>query len=495
MEEPKKIQNSVNDSETGEDLGETVRNNSVEDVSKLEKQLSLLKFENKETQAVMNESDEDVFRLQKQLSMLKLENIETLKDKREQGKETFGLLMRAGFRRESDEHAKFQPCEDDLKFLRRLDPALCKALYDGTLVDFCCILYPNDDILDQKVGVHVDVDSRNTEFMNSIFHLHGNRNKDDSKEFDDLMVRAKKLAIEINSISTEIIKVNIDLLDGHGRMLVCLIKAVMDTGLKPDEMLNFRVFEIDENAYQYHRYVFPHSVKNIDKSILDESFSPENKSIIYLNFCSVPSMTDDEAWKIHFACQTSDYWVPHCCKENVLKYIWRVTHPPSCCTVMVSLVIKHVKTEDGVYHRQYKSTLGDYINGLGFLHLLRRVDLFNAEIVSIRDEGDIEWYDNDKRKPKKLRSGSRGAPFVTLLIRPKESNTEEEINKLSGVFEDEWGVADLREDIQKGSRVKIIKGKHKDKGGIVKARTPAMFEIDNGIGHVRNGLCKLVENI
>ena len=50
--------------------------------------------------------------------------------------------------------------------------------------------------LDQKVGVRVDVDSSNQEFMNSVFYLHGNRNKDDSKEFDDLIVRAKKLALK-----------------------------------------------------------------------------------------------------------------------------------------------------------------------------------------------------------------------------------------------------------------------------------------------------------
>ena len=76
------------------------------------------------------------------------------------------------------------------------------------------------------------------------------------------MAKAKKLGEIISAlIKTPKTKVTVDLLDGHGRMLVCLIKAVMDIGLEPDKVLNIRVFEIDENSHKYHQYVFPQLVE------------------------------------------------------------------------------------------------------------------------------------------------------------------------------------------------------------------------------------------
>ena len=80
------------------------------------------------------------------------------------------------------------------------------------------------------------------------------------------MARAKKLSEIIAAlINKKGTKVTVDLLDGHGRMLVCLIKAVMDIGIDPDKVLNIRDYEIDENSHKYHQYVFPQSVKSISK--------------------------------------------------------------------------------------------------------------------------------------------------------------------------------------------------------------------------------------
>ena len=203
--------------------------------------------------------------------------------------------------------------------------------------------------------------------------------------------------------------------------------------------------------------------------------------MVYLNFCSIKSGNDDEAWKDHFENQSVDEWVPHCCKENVLKYIWRITHPPFGCTVMVSLVVKHMKEDDSVsdylYHGLFKSTLGDYITGLGFLCLLRKDDLFDAEIVSVRSEDGIVWDDSDKRKPKRVKSGKLGHPFVTLLVKPKDDNTEEELDKLQKKFR-KWKIADLREDeMQKGAIVKVVKGDYKGLQGIITKRTVAQLTI------------------
>lgn len=210
--------------------------------------------------------DEAIDRLTAQLSSLQLNkkhSLPSLADKRNRAKESFGMLMRAAFGKQTDENKKFQPCKDDLEFLKRVDPALCYMLRQGSLVDFCQILHPVDSVLSQTVGEEKDPLDDQTiksslEKKDSIFHLHKNVGED-FKEFEDLTLRANELARKISDLwnrsCPELVKVH--LLDGHGRMLVCIIKALMDLGLDPDSVLRIKVFEIDEDVHNYHQYVFP----------------------------------------------------------------------------------------------------------------------------------------------------------------------------------------------------------------------------------------------
>ena len=255
----------------------------------------------------------------------------------------------------------------------------------------------------------------------------------------------------------------------------------MDLGLDPDSVLRIKVFEIDEDVHNYHQYVYPTTVEKVKRSIITTSDLDRN-SVIYLNFCSVASGKDEEAWKSHFEGQSSQNWVRHCCKENVLRYIWEIMHPPYCCTTMVSLVITQSKSTKEIEvqtqcHREFKSSLGDYITGLGFLCLMRDIDLFNAEIVSVRPERQVVWKDKEQREPQFLSSGKLGRPFVTLMVAPTKNKNKQERRKLKNQFED-WNIADLREEtMQKGARVKIVGGKYEGKSGEILQRTAAQLTI------------------
>lgn len=151
--------------------------------------------------------DEAIDRLTDQLSSLqqnKKHSLPSLADKRNQAKESFGMLMRAAFGNQTDENKKFQPCKDDLEFLKRVDPALCYMLRQGSLVDFCRILHPVDSVLSQTVGKEKDqLDDQTIESSlekkDSIFHLHKNVGED-FKEFKDLTLRANELARKISDL-------------------------------------------------------------------------------------------------------------------------------------------------------------------------------------------------------------------------------------------------------------------------------------------------------
>ena len=354
----------------------------------------------------------------------------------------------------------------------------------GTLTDFCGTLHPFEPDNENERS--------NFERNDSIFHLHGNKLEDDIKEFEDLTRRATVLAKAILDQKP----VEVRLLDGHGRMLVCLIRALMDLKVDPDELV-LKIFEIDDYVHDYHQYVFPECVSKCKESIIAMRKDLPYDSVVYLNFCSIISGGDSVAWTSHFKTQRIDNWVPHCCKENVLKYIWRIVHPPYLCTVMVSLVIKHMSEGDNTFYDYFKRTLGNYITGLGFLYLLRDKDLFNAEIVSVRPENGILWDDPKQRRiPKKLKSGKWGNPFVTLLVRPIKANGNKELKKLEVQFDD-WNIADLQEDtMQRGSHVRVTQGKHEDKQGVITKRTPAMVKIncDGTNINVRLHLCEPVSN-
>ena len=223
---------------------------------------------------------------------------------------------------------------------------------------------------------------------------------------------------------------------------MCLIKAVMDLGLDPDKVLDLTVFEIDKEVHKYNLYVFPQRIKTRNETIIDiTNVEGDENSVIYLNFCSVPP-GDRASWAAYFKNQSAAaHWVPHCCKETVLKYIWEVTHHPYYCTVMISLAIKDTSTT-GEYTSTLSRKLGDYFTDLGFLRVLRDSNLFDAELVSVRPEDGIVW--DDEMVPKRIKGGKWGCPFVTLLVRPKSDYREAEFAKLDEEFE-KRKVADTKE--------------------------------------------------
>ena len=420
--------------------------------------------------------------------------------RRDRAEKVFGLLMRAAFRT-SDQNSKFQPCIDDLEFLKEVGPALCKTLRIGTLTNFCKTLHPFESENDKEDELNLN---------DSIFHLHGNKLKDDITEFEDQTLRANDLAEAIKTIldqkSLEPVEpVEVRLLDGHGRMLVCLIRALMKLDVDLDKLVKLgrlvlKVFEIDDVVHKYHQYVFPMCVSKCKESIIAMRKDPPdsfNNNVVYLNFCSVKSGSVGGAWTSHFKTQTIDNWVPHCCKENVLKYIWKIAHPPYLCTVMVSLVIKDKCEPNDKYYGHFRTTLGNYITGLGFLYLLLDEDLFNAKIVSVRPKDGIVWEDSEQcRKPKRLKSGIWGNPFVTLLVRSIKEGRKKELKKLQVRF-DEWEIADLQENtMQKEARVRVTRGEHEGKQGKITKRTPCTVDIDcrdgSNISGVLLNLCEPV---
>ena len=238
--------------------------------------------------------------------------------------EVFGLMMRGHFRKNEDD--KFQPCQDEIDFLKSSwkGSLLCAFLrYKSTPEHFYKALYPG--------GGEDDL-----ERTDSIFHLHQESVKKDIEEFEDLTKRAEKI-IEVvltkyeenrnqNNPSNQL---EISLSDGHGRMLVCLLKALYDKRLL-DVIDGIKIYEISPVVHEYHNLVFPHCVQKIPASNI-RGLSPhyeydiQEGSTIYLNFYSIPS-SDNFGWTAHFQGQNIDNWVPGCSKENVLKllgYHWQ----------------------------------------------------------------------------------------------------------------------------------------------------------------------------
>ena len=417
-----------------------------------------------------------------------------ISDLRKRAKHAFGLMMRAHFGR--TDGIKFQPCADDISILE-IDPGLLQMLREGTLVDFLYIMFP---IYPVSLKIEANIFDEAIKGNDSIFSVH-NHNQPNISEFLDLTKRANML-VDIIYQNNRVMgdnSIKIHLLDGHGRMLLCIIKAAMDKGFNPNDILKIKLFEINEDAHRYHKFALPECVEAIGKSIIDyRNYPPSPNSIIYLNFCSIPS-TNSFKWKEYFSNQNIENWVPACCKENVLKYIWKTISPPLSCTVMVSLIIKHQQNsakdnKNGSLYQKFQVNLGHSINGLGFIYLLRDKDIFDTEIVSIRPEDGIIWYDTEKRKPMNVKSGAMGHPFITLLVRPNTrinlaskdllKSFAKSLTKFDVFYLEEYlsdlTIADMCEDVfQVGSLVKITSGKNKGKSGIITERSAAKLKLDD----------------
>ena len=384
-------------------------------------------------------------------------------------KEVFGLIMRGSFGRYHDQ--KFQPCKDELDLLKSLPKAmhLCRDLrYRVSLKDFYQILLPGELSDDEKeiVGNPIDyLKNRNT-----IFHT-AYKIRDDQKEFEDLQKRAEDLAEETKERGIT----EVQLLDGHGRMLVLILRA-LDKAKQDLEVMKFELFEVDDIVHEYHEYVFSNRISCLKQCIISQKPLPVNK-MIYLNFCSVQS-TKAFDWTEHFEDDTGDL---ACVKENVLKFIARVTSEPENCTVMISFILKH-SMDDYVYQAEFNKTMGHYLTGLGFFKALLKV--FGAKIISIRPESEIIWEDQKvKTTPKNLRSGGHGCPFITLLVKPGNYETD-----LDELFDnghprkyckdgETKKIANLKEELKRRKKVEVTSGINQGKQGLIVARTAARARV------------------
>jgi len=373
-----------------------------------------------------------------------------LPELKERAKDAFIKIML--IKSEDNNRDGRMPNKHQLEVLKDIDPALCKTLRDGTVRNFYNILYPDPE----------------EELRGTVFCLKGT--EEDRTIFGDMVKRAKLLAKEILVHKEENgDKVKCYFMDGFGRVFLCLIKALIEEGLDPDDDVEFIVCEIDDHVHDYHKYVFPSKVTKLKQNVMQEYGDyVEAKSVVYLNFCSVPSSHDAKAWKMSLR--------PRCVKENVLKLISSLTRPPKSCSVMVSLVILDGKTkgEEKLFPPvKNNAPEGDkYITGLGFLKVIRDREFFNSEDddIILRPEETIKWNDEARRLPSEDGlCGKQVHVFASVMVHPKQPT-----KNLIDWFKDMHilDVIDNNDEISKGDMVEIVSKKDYGKHGLVISRTP-----------------------
>lgn len=104
----------------------------------------------------------------------------------------------------------------------------------------------------------------------TIFCLEGTNT--DLEIFEDLTKWAELLVDEIHAVrvQNENQKIKCYLMDGHGRMFLALIRALIDKEIDPDNDVEFTICEIDDDVHEYHKYVFPTSVKKEKRNVLED---------------------------------------------------------------------------------------------------------------------------------------------------------------------------------------------------------------------------------
>ena len=207
-----------------------------------------------------------------------------------QARHLFYLMMSASFKRKNASNTNnFQPCAGDLELLR-LRPEVLEDLKQGSLENFCEKLSPFP--MDSDLW-------RNTPEASSLNDTIFHHEQDQSHQvFMDQMVRARRLAERVKELNpSQQSPITLRLLDGHGRMLICLCKALLERGFRPvEDYVKIVVYEIDREAYDYHEAVFPGCVENKNASIIDVAVNDDHdpddayrKLVVYLNFQSAPT--------------------------------------------------------------------------------------------------------------------------------------------------------------------------------------------------------------
>mmetsp|Transcript_17892 Transcript_17892/g.43791 ORF Transcript_17892/g.43791 Transcript_17892/m.43791 type:complete len:514 (-) Transcript_17892:86-1627(-) len=350
---------------------------------------------------------EDVRRLKNEIQRIESSksidfiNNETLRKK---GKETIQFMMANCSRTD-----KFQPNKYQIKIMRENAPSLAKWLRGSTFRQFHDFLFPaevNDPesryILAKTIFQHSGVIANRTD-------------EDDQVELLDQLRRAKAIATEIREKINQK-KTHLYLLDGHGRMLLCILHQLIaleateegkTLGLYQENLI-IHVVDLDEDVDTFHKIVFPECVQchhsNIITGDANSDCYPKEESVVYLNFCSVPS-----AGKAYHAPKPKSGW--YFCKETVLRYIHAIAYSRRC-EVFVSLFVQgdddkrdfidlttKQKEENSTGpsttttnkdSKDSSTTTDRYLTGQGFCNfLLRRFP--HIKLTSIRPEDGFTW--------------------------------------------------------------------------------------------------------
>ncbi|XP_038050844.1 uncharacterized protein LOC119723994 [Patiria miniata] len=255
-----------------------------------------------------------------------------------------------------EEVGKFEPTFGDVQVMEALAPDVCLRLRKGSLRQFHSILHPVNNMVDGKM-----------EFKGTLFEVFDSK-QTNMNEYNDQNKRARKLVEEMTRCNSK----KIFLLDGHGRMLLSIIHAMIEQGLDPDSY-EFVVVDNVKECHCFHEHLFPQSVTCECKDILEIGLGKTD--MLYMNFCSIPSRVENILFN----------------KEEVLKWVWERMKTMKC-GIMISAVIRDTRTEVDQRDRIFTAIgpskgihINDYhLRAAGFEAFLIDETLFGGEEVSAR---------------------------------------------------------------------------------------------------------------
>jgi hypothetical protein len=121
----------------------------------------------------------------------------------------------------------------------------------------------------------------------------------------DQITRAKSVADAIKKKIDQVKEsIDVHLLDCHGRMLVLIILALRDINITLG-WVNFTVIDFNKTVFDFHKTLFPTKIHNQFGNVLDFKLKPKKNSVVYLNFCSIPSSVPTNV-NNHFKNQTEE---------------------------------------------------------------------------------------------------------------------------------------------------------------------------------------------
>mmetsp|Transcript_38305 Transcript_38305/g.64213 ORF Transcript_38305/g.64213 Transcript_38305/m.64213 type:complete len:479 (+) Transcript_38305:400-1836(+) len=267
--------------------------------------------------------------------------------------------------------------------MREVLPSLSMWLRGSTLRQFHDFLFPAENAHAEANCPYV--------LAGTIFQIPKVRRTDlhDQHELFDQLRRAKAVANAIKNKMIKGEKTHLYLLDGHGRMLLCILhelialqsaeKEKIAIDLLDEEKLIIHVVDLDDDVDAFHRLVFPKCVKfhfgNIITNKKNAELYPEKGSVVYLNFCSVPSA--GEAFKNYP--KSGMYF----CRETIIRYIHEISIFREC-KVFVSFVVR------GSAAKFRTETTYDGLTGQGFCNFLLK-HFLQTKVVSIRPAKGLDW--------------------------------------------------------------------------------------------------------